>query len=157
MTNIKENISHSKKSPNKKKTKQKTATKKQKYWWIFATKGVVEFIIPINSYPFLFQVFYVIVQFGGLLPESVLIQRRKLDLLQREPDNMTEQSWLDWQYMARNCSVFNMQNNGPLPRPDSVNCLQLPRLVRLFWPTAKESHVYNSDSFWDWLGYLGKR
>ncbi|XP_068172657.1 usherin isoform X1 [Antennarius striatus] len=28
--------------------------------------------------------------------------------------------------MARNCSVFEMQNNGPLLRPDSVNCLQLP-------------------------------
>uniref|UniRef100_A0A3B3X6F7 Usher syndrome 2A (autosomal recessive, mild) n=1 Tax=Poecilia mexicana TaxID=48701 RepID=A0A3B3X6F7_9TELE len=78
-----------------------------------------------------YQVFYVIVQFGGLLPESVLIQRRKLDLLQREIDNMTEQSWLDWQYMARNCNVFNMQNNGPLPRPDSVNCLQLPSDVPL--------------------------
>uniref|UniRef100_A0A3B5LYR8 Usher syndrome 2A (autosomal recessive, mild) n=1 Tax=Xiphophorus couchianus TaxID=32473 RepID=A0A3B5LYR8_9TELE len=78
-----------------------------------------------------YQVFYVIVQFGGLLPESVLIQRRKLDLLQREPDNMTDQSWLDWQHMARNCNVFNMQNNGPLPRPDSVNCLQLPSDVPL--------------------------
>ncbi|XP_070762485.1 usherin [Enoplosus armatus] len=73
-----------------------------------------------------YQVFYVIVQFGGLLPESVLIQRRRLDLTELEGGSTTEQPWLDWQYMARNCSVFEMQNNGPLVRPDSVNCLQLP-------------------------------
>uniref|UniRef100_A0A3Q3E844 Usher syndrome 2A (autosomal recessive, mild) n=1 Tax=Hippocampus comes TaxID=109280 RepID=A0A3Q3E844_HIPCM len=34
--------------------------------------------------------------------------------------------WLDWQYVAKDCSVFKMQNNGPLLTPDSVNCLQLP-------------------------------
>ncbi|XP_029281914.1 LOW QUALITY PROTEIN: usherin [Cottoperca gobio] len=72
-----------------------------------------------------YQVFYVIVQFGGLLPESVLIQRRRLDLTEVESGSATEQPWLDWQYMARNCSVFEMQNNGALLRPDSVNCLQL--------------------------------
>ncbi|XP_069030560.1 usherin [Embiotoca jacksoni] len=73
-----------------------------------------------------YQVFYVIVQFGGLLPESVLIQRQKRDLTEPESGTTTEQPWLDWQYMARNCSVFEMHNNGPLLRPDSVNCLQLP-------------------------------
>ncbi|TDH17235.1 hypothetical protein EPR50_G00006290 [Perca flavescens] len=73
-----------------------------------------------------YQIFYVIVQFGGLLPESVLIQRRMLYLTELESVTTTEQPWLDWQYMARNCSVFQMQNNGPLLRPDSVNCLQLP-------------------------------
>uniref|UniRef100_A0A3Q3B8L8 Usher syndrome 2A (autosomal recessive, mild) n=1 Tax=Kryptolebias marmoratus TaxID=37003 RepID=A0A3Q3B8L8_KRYMA len=73
-----------------------------------------------------YQVFYVIVQFGGLLPESVLIQRRRLVFSEPESTMNIEQSWLDWQYMARNCNVFDMQNNGPLPRPDSVNCLQLP-------------------------------
>ncbi|TKS69913.1 Usherin Usher syndrome type IIa protein [Collichthys lucidus] len=74
-----------------------------------------------------YQVFYVIVQFGGLLPESVRIQRRKLHLTEPDSGTTTEQQpWLDWQYMARNCSVFDMQNNGPLLRPDSVNCLQLP-------------------------------
>ncbi|XP_074522167.1 usherin [Halichoeres trimaculatus] len=76
-----------------------------------------------------YQVFYVIVQFGGLLPESVLIQRRRLDLTKQESVTTTEQPWLDWQYMARNCSVFEMQNNGRLLRPDSINCLQLPRDV----------------------------
>uniref|UniRef100_A0A3B3DE37 Usher syndrome 2A (autosomal recessive, mild) n=1 Tax=Oryzias melastigma TaxID=30732 RepID=A0A3B3DE37_ORYME len=74
-----------------------------------------------------YQVFYVILQFGGLLPESVRIQRRKLNLRASESDIGTEQPWLDWQYMARNCSDFEMQNNGPLLRPDSVNCVQLPR------------------------------
>ncbi|XP_039982949.1 usherin [Xiphias gladius] len=72
-----------------------------------------------------YQVFYIIVQFGGLLPESVLIQRRRFDLTEPQSGTTTEQPWLDWQYMARNCNVFEMQNNGPLLRPDSVNCLQL--------------------------------
>ncbi|CAB1442996.1 unnamed protein product [Pleuronectes platessa] len=73
-----------------------------------------------------YQVFYVIVQFGGLLPESVLIQRQRRDLTDAESEPTMEQRWLDWQYMARNCSVFRMKNNGPLPTPGSVNCLQLP-------------------------------
>uniref|UniRef100_H2M7E1 Usher syndrome 2A (autosomal recessive, mild) n=1 Tax=Oryzias latipes TaxID=8090 RepID=H2M7E1_ORYLA len=68
-----------------------------------------------------YQVFYVILQFGGLLPESVRIQRRKVNL----------RPWLDWQYMARNCSDFEMLSNGPLLRPDSVNCVQLPGDVPL--------------------------
>ncbi|XP_019935888.2 usherin isoform X2 [Paralichthys olivaceus] len=73
-----------------------------------------------------YQVFYVILQFGGLLPESVLIQRQRRDLTDPESEPTTEQPWLDWQYMARNCSVFKMKNNGPLLTPGSVNCLQLP-------------------------------
>uniref|UniRef100_A0A3Q4AAY9 Uncharacterized protein n=1 Tax=Mola mola TaxID=94237 RepID=A0A3Q4AAY9_MOLML len=73
-----------------------------------------------------YQVFYIIVQFSGLLPERVVIQRRRLDLTEHESGTITEEPWLDWQYMARNCNVFEMQNNGPLLRPDSVNCLQLP-------------------------------
>ncbi|AWP01780.1 putative usherin-like [Scophthalmus maximus] len=73
-----------------------------------------------------YQIFYVIVQFGALLPESVLIQRRRIDLAEPESGATTERPWLDWQYMARNCSVFDMKNNGPLLTPDSVNCLQLP-------------------------------
>ncbi|XP_008295345.1 usherin-like, partial [Stegastes partitus] len=76
-----------------------------------------------------YQIFYVIVQFGGIMPESVLIQRRKLDLAESESGTVTEQPWMDWQYMARNCNVFEMQNNGLLQRPDSVNCLQLPSAV----------------------------
>ena len=82
--------------------------------------------IHSNLYPSLLQVFYIIVQFGGPLPESVLIQRRRLDLTEPQSGTISEQPWLDWQYIARNCSVFEMPNNGPLLRPDSVNCLQLP-------------------------------
>ncbi|XP_061670381.1 usherin isoform X4 [Syngnathoides biaculeatus] len=72
-----------------------------------------------------YQVFYVIVQFGGPLPESLLIQRKRLPDQQNSTNR--EQPWLDWQYVAKDCSVFGMQNNGPLLTPDSVNCLQLPR------------------------------
>ncbi|XP_068597953.1 usherin [Brachionichthys hirsutus] len=73
-----------------------------------------------------YQVFYVIVQFVGLLPESVLIQRRMGGLEEPESGSASDEPWLDWQYMARNCSLFEMQNNGPLLTPDSVNCLKLP-------------------------------
>lgn len=83
--------------------------------------------IHAHLYSSLVQVFYIIVQFSGLLPERVVIQRRRLDLTEHESGTITEEPWLDWQYMARNCNVFEMQNNGPLLRPDSVNCLQLPR------------------------------
>lgn len=81
----------------------------------------------LSYFPSLTQVFYIIVQFGGLLPESVLIQRQRLSLTEPESGTTAEQPWLDWQYMARNCSVFEMQNNGPLQSPDSVNCLQLSK------------------------------
>nr|XP_057944950.1 usherin isoform X3 [Doryrhamphus excisus] len=74
-----------------------------------------------------YQVFYVIIQFGSLLPESLLIQRQRLPHQQNSMH--TEESWLDWQYVAKACSVFEMQNNGPLLAPDSVNCLQLPSEV----------------------------
>ncbi|KAG7266034.1 hypothetical protein CRUP_020336 [Coryphaenoides rupestris] len=75
-----------------------------------------------------YQVFYVIVQFGGLLPERVVIQRRSGEAPEpQNHDDTGKPPWTDWQYMARDCSVFNMQDNGPLPAPNSVNCLQLPR------------------------------
>ncbi len=33
-----------------------------------------------------------------------------------------------WQYYADNCPrMFGLPNNGPLPQPDSVNCLQMIR------------------------------
>ncbi|XP_077569166.1 usherin [Stigmatopora nigra] len=71
-----------------------------------------------------YQVFYVIIQFGGPFPESLLIQRQRLS--NQENSTNAEHPWFDWQYMARDCSVFKMKNNGPLLTPDSVNCLQLP-------------------------------
>ncbi|CAL8351755.1 unnamed protein product [Merluccius merluccius] len=90
-----------------------------------------------------FQVFYVILQFEGMLPERVVIQRRSGEAAEQQNHSDTSGSpWSDWQYMARDCTVFRMQNNGPLPTPNSVNCLQLPgprhlsagvSVVELYW------------------------
>ncbi|XP_049320201.1 usherin isoform X1 [Astyanax mexicanus] len=63
-----------------------------------------------------YQVFYVILQFQSAQPESVRIQRR----------TGGGSGWRDWQYLAKNCSFFGMEDNGPLEKPDSVNCLQFP-------------------------------
>ncbi|KAK3537246.1 hypothetical protein QTP70_004660 [Hemibagrus guttatus] len=63
-----------------------------------------------------YQVFYVILQFRNLQPEAVRIQRK----------TSSTSAWRDWQYLAKNCSMFGMENNGPLVSPDSVNCLQFP-------------------------------
>uniref|UniRef100_A0A8D0L665 Usherin n=1 Tax=Sphenodon punctatus TaxID=8508 RepID=A0A8D0L665_SPHPU len=73
-------------------------------------------IITIDLQNGQYQVFYIILQFFSPQPESMRIQRKKKDDLE----------WEDWQYFARNCSVFGMDNNGYLENPDSVNCLQLP-------------------------------
>ncbi|XP_053463887.1 usherin [Nycticebus coucang] len=66
-----------------------------------------------------YQVFYIIIQFFSLQPTEIRIQRKKEDGL----------DWEDWQYFARNCSVFGMKNNGNLENPDSVNCLQLSKFT----------------------------
>ncbi|XP_039386307.1 usherin [Mauremys reevesii] len=66
-----------------------------------------------------YQVFYMILQFYSPQPEAMRIQRKKTNDL----------NWEDWQYFARNCSIFGMDNNGSLENPDSVNCLQLPRFT----------------------------
>ncbi|KAL7987368.1 hypothetical protein Chor_006287 [Crotalus horridus] len=55
-------------------------------------------------------------QFFSPQPEAIRIQRKKQPSI----------GWEDWQYFARDCSVFGMENNGSLQYPDSVNCLQLP-------------------------------
>ncbi|XP_078452070.1 usherin [Lampetra planeri] len=69
-----------------------------------------------------YQVFYVIVQFLSPQPEGVRIQRRPA----------AGSPWLDWQVFAKDCvSMYNMSNNGPLEKPDSVNCLRFPREVPL--------------------------
>uniref|UniRef100_A0A8C6X579 Usherin n=1 Tax=Naja naja TaxID=35670 RepID=A0A8C6X579_NAJNA len=62
-----------------------------------------------------YQVFYVIIQFFSPQPEAIRIQRKKQPSI----------GWEDWQYFARDCSVFGMENNGSLRYPDSVNCLQV--------------------------------
>ncbi|XP_069464673.1 usherin [Ambystoma mexicanum] len=66
-----------------------------------------------------YQVFFIVIQFFSPQPEALKIQRRK-DI---------DSEWEDWQYFARNCSIFEMDNNGPLDFPNAVNCLQLPRFV----------------------------
>ncbi|KAG9336282.1 hypothetical protein JZ751_002629, partial [Albula glossodonta] len=63
-----------------------------------------------------YQVFYVILQFLSPQPEAVRIERR----------TNRSSEWRDWQYLAKNCSIFGMVDNGPLEKPDSVNCLQFP-------------------------------
>nr|XP_009291422.1 usherin [Danio rerio] len=63
-----------------------------------------------------YQVFYVILQFLNAQPEAVRIQRKTVG----------SSEWKDWQFLAKNCSYFGMEDNGALDRPDSVNCLQLP-------------------------------
>uniref|UniRef100_A0A4W5JQN6 Laminin N-terminal domain-containing protein n=1 Tax=Hucho hucho TaxID=62062 RepID=A0A4W5JQN6_9TELE len=73
-----------------------------------------------------YQVFYVILQFVGPQPEALHIQRRCSNSSSSSNSSSVETAWLDWQYMARDCSLFGLQNNGPLLRPDSVNCLQFP-------------------------------
>ncbi|XP_063040160.1 usherin [Engraulis encrasicolus] len=74
-----------------------------------------------------YQVFYVILQFLSAQPEAVRIQRR---VGMGMGDGVGGQ-WQDWQYLAKNCSVFGMEDNGALPHPDSVNCLQFPSEVPL--------------------------
>ncbi|XP_016076620.1 PREDICTED: usherin [Miniopterus natalensis] len=69
-----------------------------------------------------YQVFYVIIQFFSSQPTAIKIQRKKEDSL----------DWEDWQYFARNCSVFGMKDNGDLENPDSVNCLQLSNFTPYF-------------------------
>ncbi|XP_072320975.1 usherin [Eucyclogobius newberryi] len=82
--------------------------------------------ISVNLLNGQYQVFYVIIQFGSVLPEKLVFQRRYVDV---EKPNAPEEPWADWQYVARNCSTFQMDNNGPLLKPDSINCLTLPSEV----------------------------
>uniref|UniRef100_A0A8C1J3X3 Usherin n=1 Tax=Cyprinus carpio TaxID=7962 RepID=A0A8C1J3X3_CYPCA len=69
-----------------------------------------------------YQVFYVILQFLNAQPEAVRIQRKTTG----------SSEWKDWQFLAKNCSYFGMKDNGPLDRPDSVNCLQLPSNIPIY-------------------------
>ncbi|KYO43601.1 usherin isoform J [Alligator mississippiensis] len=73
-------------------------------------------IITIDLQNGQYQVFYIILQFFNPQPQAIRIQRKRRNDL----------SWEDWQYFARNCSIFGMDNNASLEKPDSVNCLQLP-------------------------------
>ncbi|NP_067383.3 usherin precursor [Mus musculus] len=66
-----------------------------------------------------YQVLKVITQFSSLQPVAIRIQRKKAD----------SSPWEDWQYFARNCSVWGMKDNEDLENPNSVNCLQLPDFI----------------------------
>ncbi|XP_032771366.1 usherin [Rattus rattus] len=66
-----------------------------------------------------YQVFQITIQFSSPQPVAIRIQRKKAD----------KSLWEDWQYFARNCSVWGMKNNGDLENPDSVNCLQFPDFI----------------------------
>ena len=68
----------------------------------------------------LFQVFYVMLQFYSPQPKRVTIERQ-----------VSEGSgWERWQLFADDCqTAFGLQNNGPLPTPTSVNCLQFGTYV----------------------------
>ena len=65
---------------------------------------------------FFFQVFFLNLQFYSPLPRAVLISRE------------IEGEWQPWQMYATDCqNYFSQPDNGPLPQPDSVNCLRFKR------------------------------
>lgn len=65
-----------------------------------------------------FQVFFLNLQFYSPLPRAVLISRE------------IDGSWEAWQMYATDCqSYYGQTDNGPLPQPDSVNCLRFKRPV----------------------------
>jgi len=73
---------------------------------------------------FVFQVFYVVLQFYSPMPKVVTIERRK-DI---------QSPWQPWQYYAEDCQMaFNKLNNGPLTTATDVNCLQFGTYVTSLW------------------------
>ncbi|XP_052593935.1 usherin [Peromyscus californicus insignis] len=63
-----------------------------------------------------YQVFQIIIHFSSPQPAAIRIQRKKVD----------SSPWEDWQYFAKNCSIWRIKDNGDLENLDSVNCLQFP-------------------------------
>ncbi|KAK3721659.1 hypothetical protein QZH41_003681 [Actinostola sp. cb2023] len=61
------------------------------------------------------QIFYIILEFYGPQPSAIKIERSRDHGLTFKP----------WQYFAEDCiKSFTLANNGPLPQPDSINCIQ---------------------------------
>ena len=59
--------------------------------------------------------FYVVLTFYGPVPGAIKIER-SVD---------SGHTYESWQYFAEDCvTTFDLQNNGPLTQPDSVNCVQ---------------------------------
>ncbi|XP_004685295.1 PREDICTED: LOW QUALITY PROTEIN: usherin [Condylura cristata] len=65
-----------------------------------------------------YQVLFIIIQLFSPQPTAMRIQRKK-DML----------DWEDWQYFARNCSAYEVKNNGDLENPEYVNCHQLSNVT----------------------------
>uniref|UniRef100_A0A2C9JJ39 Usherin n=1 Tax=Biomphalaria glabrata TaxID=6526 RepID=A0A2C9JJ39_BIOGL len=79
--------------------------------WISSYQNKVDIDVDLGDQ---YQVFYVVLQFYSPFPKAVTIFRQKNDTSGFEA----------WQYYADDCSRFGLVNNGGLPSPDSVNCLQ---------------------------------
>ncbi|KAK3721655.1 hypothetical protein QZH41_003679 [Actinostola sp. cb2023] len=61
------------------------------------------------------EIFYIILEFYGPQPSAIKIERSRDHGLTFKP----------WQYFAEDCiKSFTLANNGPLPQPDSINCIQ---------------------------------
>ncbi|XP_062584554.1 usherin-like isoform X1 [Saccostrea cucullata] len=82
-------------------------------YWISQFQNHIELTINLEDD---FQVFFLNLQFYSPLPRAVLISRE------------LEGSWEEWQMYATDCQeYFSQTDDGPLPKPDSVNCLKFKR------------------------------
>ena len=63
--------------------------------------------------------------FYGPQPAGIKIERSVDNAMRFEP----------WQYFAEDCvTAFGLDNNGGLPEPDSVNCIQYEQYVAAIEP-----------------------
>lgn len=87
-------------------------------FWVSAFLDDVTLTVDLQDQ---YQVFYVVLQFYSPLPKVVTVQRQ---LTSSSP-------WETWQYYADDCGVaFGVPNNGPLPLPASINCIQFGMYVQ---------------------------
>lgn len=86
---------------------------------VFCTEVSHSFLIHV-LFIIYSQIYLVSITFYSPTPPSITIER-SIDF---------GLSYKPWQHFAIDCkSSFNMDNNGFLPEPDSINCLQIPRCV----------------------------
>lgn len=91
------------------------------YYNYYRTIFFSTYMVDLFKFIHIFQVFFLNLQFYSPLPRAVLISRE------------IDGSWETWQMYATDCrSYYGQTDNGPLPQPDSVNCLQFKRPVELF-------------------------
>ncbi|KAM7423873.1 hypothetical protein PAMA_000303 [Pampus argenteus] len=86
-----------------------------------------------------YQVFYIIVQFVGLLPQSVVIQRRKLTLTDPENGTTTEQP-CDAPYTGGNITV-SLLTPEPNLRPGYNDFYNTPELQKMVHATQVRIHL----------------